>query len=892
MSIKHLDVFFNPKKIAVIGASEDPKRLGYHVFRNLVGKGFRGVVFPVHPTADGIQGVEAHRNINAVPHPVDLAIVANDPSEFPGVLDECGQKDVKGVVLLAPDFDYRVADPDALKSRITELSSIYGFRMLGPNSLGFLRPSKHLNASLYPLLPQRGNIAFISQAGTFSSAFLERAVSRSVGFSYFISLGYKLDIDFSDLIDFLGFDMETRAIILFMQHVTRGRKFLAALRSFANMKPIIVVRSGTYGGHAGTGAGVHGPAEIEDGVYEAVLKRGGAVRIDEMLDLYYMTEALAKQKRPRGKRLAVVTNSRSSLSIVVDCLLRQGGELATLGRETTEGIRTGLPVGSGAENPVHLLSEVTPAAYENALTSCMKDPDVDGVLALYLPYPGVNPREIASSIASASKARPDLPILSVLLGAEQIDLSREFLTSHGIPTFVAPEQAIRCFLYMYQYDYNLKLLRETPEAILVDFTPDVEKVRRVIERSAERNDPRLHLEEVREIIGVYGIPMIETHSAADEEEAARIASAIGYPVVMRVECGNASGKEHVFPEVLSEPSVRTAYRRLRDAAAASGCPDGTVIVQRKEQRHTFELTIEARRDPGFGSVIIFGTGGGFLEAMSDYAIGLPPLNQTLARRMMEETRIYRHLQHLPAYEDVLKQLEEIIVRFSQLVIDFPQIKEMEINPVIISEDDCRALYCRALIDEAMPKDYRVFQGDFCPPHLSICPYPYKYVREMSLGDGTDAMIRPIRGEDEPLIDRLFKSLSEETIMNRFCQKITEFSHERLVRFCQIDYDREMAFVAAVRDGENREEIIGVVRMIKLPDLENAEVSILISDDWQGRGVGKILMEYMINVSREIGLKTVWMEILKSNRRMLKLGSKYGFRQAYDDEDMVRVVLQL
>ncbi len=892
MAIKNLEAFFNPRRIAVLGASEDKKVLGYHVLRNLIGKGFKGVVFPVNPDSEAIQGVEAYRNINAIPHSIDLAILTLPPEELYTALDDCGQKDVKGVVIATPGFEQKVGNALQIEEQIKKISQIYGFRVLGPNSLGFLRPGKNLNASLFPSIPPKGNIAFISQSGISSAAFLERAMSKKMGLSYFISLGKSLDIDISDLIDFLGIDPDTKAIIIYMKNVGDGRKFMTAVRSFANSKPIVVVRSGRYD--------ISSKAELthsallarEDKVYEAAFKRAGAVRVNEMLDLFYITETLGKQHRPKGKRLAIVSNAVGPASMAIDTLLRMGGELGVLSEEIVAAIKKNLSIKGSISNPVNLLPEASPEDFELAVGSCLKDSGVDGVLVVYVPHPCLESKDIAAAVTSAARSVRDVPLFVALLGDELVQGARQFFNNTDIPTFVTPEQAVRSFMSMYRYDSNLKLLQETPEAILKDFVPDTEKTRGIIETAIGENRRVLHLTEVKEILDAYGIPIVETVRTTCEDDCVGIAEKIGYPVVLKIDSETIFHKleeDGVQLNLRDEKSVRDACKFLHTLAQSHGDAKAYVVVQPMVINHGYELVIGAKKDPSFGAAILFGTGGDLLEAMNDYAIGLPPLNQTLAKRMMEDTKIYQYLRDLPDFQRVLGQLEEILVRFSQLIIDFHQIKEIDINPFLISKKGVIALDAEILLDAGAVIKKGSFREDICPPHLSICPYPHQYAIERTLEDGTACCIRPIQAEDEPLIYALFKSLSDETITYRFGHTLVHFPHEKLGRYCQIDYDRELAFVGVIPD---KQKIIGDVRINKMPDLENAELSILISDEWQGKGIGNILMEYSIGIAKEIGLKSLWMEILKNNRRMLALGQKYGFKQAYDDEDMVKVVLQL
>jgi len=470
--------------------------------------------------------------------------------------------------------------------------------------------------------------------------------------------------------------------------------------------------------------------------------------------------------------------------------------------------------------------------------------------------------------------------------------ARQFFSNSDIPTFVTPEQAVRSFIFMYRYDYNLKLLQETPEAILRDFVPDKEKTKRIIETAIRENRHVLHLTEVKEILDAYGIPIVYTEKATCEEDCVGMAQKIGYPVVLKIDSEtifHKLEKNGVQLNLRDEQSVRDACRFLFALAQSHGDTRANVIVQPMVISHGYELAIGVKKDPSFGSAILFGTGGDLLEAMNDYTMGMPPLNQTLARRMMEDTKIYQYLHGQPDFQRALGQIEEILVRFSQLIIDFHHIKEIDINPFLVSKKGVMALDAEIILDEKAVIGRESLRDDLCPPHLSICPYPYQYAIERTMEDGRVCTIRPIQAEDEPLIYAFLKSLSDETIIYRFGHSLVHIPHEKLVRYCQIDYDRELAFVGVTADKKN---IIGDVRLSKMPDLENAELSILISDEWQGKGIGKALMEYSIGIAKEVGLKSLWMEILKNNRRMLALGNKFNFKQAYDDEDMVRVVLQL
>jgi acetyltransferase len=894
MSIRNLEFLFNPRRIAVIGASEEQGSLGYTIFRNLVGEGFSGAVYPVNPKIEAVQGVESYRTINDIPRDIDLAIMAMPCIELLQRLEECGWKGVKGVIILCPDFHFRVDDPLHYENQIKAISSSYGFRVLGPNSLGFIRPSYQLNASLFPKMPGRGSIAFISQSAAVATALLERAVSKNVGFSFFASLGGVFDIGFADMIDFLGVDPETKAIILYIEGIRNGRRFMSSARSFSCSKPIVVVKSGKFDLSAEVVMTRSGIVAGEDKVYDAAFKRAGALRVEEMLDLFYLTETISKQRRPKGMRLAIVSNSGAPAVIAVDTLLKMNGELARMSPEAIEDTKDGVPKKS-AKNPVDLLSNASPSEFKTAIQSCMKDPQVDGVLVIFCPSLGTKPKETAEAIADAVKAHHYKPLFTTWLGVAQVNEARTLIENRGIPTFVTPEQAVRAFIYMYRYDLNLKLLLETPEALLQDFTPDKKRAEEILRTASDEKRVVLNFYEVREIMLAYGIPVIPTIRADEVEDVVKAADEIGYPVVLKIDTPKIFHKlrtGRVRLNLKDRAAVEEAFKELKDIAASSGDAQAHVVIQPMIIRRGHELVIGSKKDTTFGSVIIFGTGGELLEAIEDYSIGMPPLNQALVKKVMQETRIGSYLYKQPAYANTMRHLEEVVVHFSQLVVDFPQINEIDINPFFVAGKEEGFVFDGGiLLEENILEGLMDFKGEFCPPHLSICPYPVQYTTELVLKDGTFALIRPIRPEDEHLIDELFKSFSEATISMRFYKRIIELRHEQLVMYCQIDYDREIAFVC-VTTKDGRDRIVGDARLIKQPDLDNAEMAVMVGDPWQGLGVGKSLCGRCINIARDLGIKRIWMEILKINFYMMGLSTKLGFRVVHEDEDSARVVLEL
>ncbi len=894
MPVKNLDSFFNPRRIAVIGASEEKNSIGYTVLRNLLGKGFKGSVYPVNPGMEAVQGVEAYPRISEIQKEIDLAILSVPSQDIPRALDECGRKGVKGIIILCFDFKKRVENSQKIQQQIKEASDKYGFRVLGPDSLGFIKPGINLNASIYPQIPPRGNIAFIAQSTTLSSALLNWAASKNIGFSYFISVGTKVDIKFADLIDFLGVDPETRAIILYIESIKNGRKFIAAVRSFASSKPIMVIKSGKFDVSAHIALTHSGYMAGEDRVYDAAFERAGAIRVEETLDLFYLAESLSKQRRPKGNHLAIITNSGGPAIIAVDTLLKLNGELATLSKETAESLQKHFTYLKYIQNPVDLFIESSQEDYDIALRGCLKDKNVDGVLVIHTPSYLPNSLDIAAAVVEASKAYPYKPIFTIWMGGDQVTASREYLSSHGIPTFVSVEQSVKSFMYMYRYDYNLRLLLETPAVILRDFEPDEYRAEEVIRKASKEKRLLLNLNEAKDVLLSYGIPVIPTKVVQSAEEAIGIADFIGYPVVLKIDSRKIFHKTELGGVQLNlrdQNSVRGAFQDLRKLAEAARDPDAQVVIQPMVSRSGYELVIGAKKDPTFGSVIVFGIGGTLLDAVEDYAIGLPPLNQTLARRMMSKTKIYNHLRRQVDFDSTLRYIEEVLVRFSHLIIHFPHIKEIDVNPFFVSNEESFALDANILLEADVLEGFVPLRGDFCPPHLSICPYPDQYIEIFKLGSGPATVIRPIRPEDEPLMEELLRTSSEQTLMMRFFRKISDMTHEQLTRYCHVDYDREISFVAIIRDN-GRDRIIGEIRMSKLPDQENAEMAVVVGDQWQGMGVGKALCLHCLKIAKDIGIRKMWMEILQVNARMLHRAEKMGFRKVSSDEDSVKVMLEM
>ncbi len=893
MSTFNLDAVFRPRRIAVVPASDEENSPGGTIFRNLVAWGFRGAVYPINEAQETVFGVEAYPDLLTIPRPIDLAILCGDPERLVSDLELAVKKAVRGALLICSDFWTRVASAGDLISRLKALGEAHGLRLLGPNSLGFICPRLRLNVSVLPGRLPAGGLAFLSDSATLAAAVFDWAVDKNVGFSFFVSLGAKVDIDLADMIDFLGLDPATRAIVVYLEGLRSGRKFMSAARAFARAKPIMVVKGGRFAEGPASAQTPIGALITEDRVYEAAFKRAGVIQVEEVLDLFHLAESLAKQPRPRGPRLAIITNARGPATLATDALIKYQGVLASFSEETVKNLARVVPA-EVIGNPLDLLSGASPKRYRLAISTCLQDKAVDGVLVIHAPVLQISAEDVAWAIVKASKAQLQKPVFASLMGKARVADGRRILKDQNIPSFVTPVEAVKSFVYMHRYDRNLRLLYETPGTLLEDFCPLREKVREVVLTAARQGRYRLNFSESLKILEAYQIETLDYQVVFSRQEAVAAARRIGFPVVLKVNSidilhKRASGAvalylfgpeqvARAFEEILSNVRERAPCARIEG-----------VIVQKMIRWPGFDLALGARKSETFGSVILFGAGGELIHSLRHCAVGLPPLNQTLARRLMEEAAIYEDLSRDDTLD--LRLLEKTLVRLSHLIIDFPEIKELHVNPLFFCEAGVYALDARIIIEEFSSLFPERPKGVFCPAHLSLCPYPDHFVFGTRLKDGRKVRLRPIRPEDEPLMAELFRTFSEETIRFRFLESKLFMPHEELIHYCQIDYDRELALVAEIKE-DRRLRIIGVVRLVRYPDEQSAEMAVVVGDPWQGKGLGQALCRFMIQVARDLGLKRIFMEIMPANSRMMALARKLKFKMMEADEDIVRMVLDL
>jgi acetyltransferase len=894
MVTTNLDKIFNPKNVAIIGASDVEGSVGYAIVKNFTQMGFTGKVFFVNIRKAEILGVKTYPTVDQIPEPVDLAIVATPAKTVPEVMEECGKAQVKGVIIVSAGFKETGPAGKALEEKILESAKKYGIRVIGPNCIGLIRPRNNLNATFLDKMPKPGNVAFLSQSGALGSAILDWALHENIGFSNFVSVGSMIDVDFGDLIDYFGSDPKTKSILMYVEGITEARKFMSAARHFARTKPIIVVKSGKFSESAKAAASHTGSLSGEDSIYDAAFKRAGIVRVNEIADLFNAAEVLGTQPLPKGPRLAIITNAGGPGVMATDALIAQGGKLAKISQKTLDSLNAVLPPFWSHGNPVDVLGDARSERYKAAVESCLNDDNIDGILIVFTQQAVSESVEIAKNIVELVRAKSyqNKTILTSFMGYGAVQEANSILNANNIPTYSTPEQAIRTYMYMYNYQANIDLLYETPEELPVDASPPKRPIMAILRNAAFEGREVLTEDEAKKILKYYNFPVVKTSVANNVDEAVAYAQEMGFPVVLKIlspQIIHKSDAGGVILNVNSPHEVREAFELLIQRATAYN-PNAQLIgvtVQPMIEKKGHELIIGGKTDPVFGPVILFGMGGVGVELFKDYSIGLPPLNTTLIHRMMEETKVYRLLKgwrNAPAVD--LKKLDETVLMFSQLLVDFPQIKEIDINPLLINEKEATILDARIVVDkEKMCKKFVPHE------HMVISPYPKKDEILWLLKNGQEVLLRPIKPEDEPMWLEMFQSLSEESIRYRFFQMLKDTPHEVRVRYCNVDYDREIALVAEMVENGKR-KILGVTRLSIESDEKSGEMAFLVSDYWQGLGLGTKMVDYVLDIAKEKGIDKVNAIILQDNYRALSLTKKMGFSIEYITDGTVKATLNL
>ncbi len=890
-----LDSMFSPQSVALIGATDKEASVGRTVLERLRIPAFRGRIYLVNPNHTEVLGLRAYSRIGDIPEKVDLAVIVTPAKTVPGIVGECVDAGVRAAVVISAGFKERGPEGAALELEIQKQLRRGTMRFIGPNCLGVMNPHTGLNATFAQDIALPGNVAFLSQSGALLTAILDWSFQAQVGFSAIVSTGSMLDVGWGDLIDYFGDDPATGSILLYMESVGDARPFLSAAREVALRKPIIVIKAGRTAAASKAARSHTGALTGSDEVFDAALRRCGVLRVSSVSDLFYMAEVLSKQPRPRGPRLMILTNAGGPGVLATDRLLSVGGELAPLSDASMESFNALLPAHWSHGNPIDILGDAGPERYSKALEIAAKDPNSDGLLVILAPQGMTDPAQVAENLKAQAGVHGK-PILASWMGGTSVAKGIEILNAANIPTFSYPDTAARAFTYMWKYSYNLRGLYETPA--LSEATDSFGKVQSKVKTFLEtiRASGRTILTEAesKRVIALYGITTVETRLASSDAQAGDCAEAIGFPVALKLNSETITHKTDVGGVKLnlkSREEVVRAYREIEKSVREKAGAENFlgVTVQPMVKLDGYEIILGSSVDAQFGPVILFGSGGQMVEVYGDRALALPPLNSTLAMRLMEQTKIYRALRGVrgrPAVD--MAALENALIRFSRLVVEQRWIKEVDINPLVATPERVIALDARIVL-----QDFGVAEEQL--PRSAIRPYPARYVSQWLAKNGTKTLIRPIRPEDEPAMAKFHETLSDRSVYLRFfhLEKLSSrVAHARLLRKCFIDYDREMALVAERTNPESEQHcIMAVGRLTRTPGTKEAEVAVLVADEFQKCGLGSELLGRLIQVGRDEKLERITASILPENMGMRALATHYGF-ETVKTSDLTAIKIEL
>ena len=890
MSTHPLAPLFEPKNIAIVGVSRRAEGVGHRVLCNIRDGGFSGAVYPIHPAADELAGAKAYPTFAALPERVDVAVIAVPAARVPEVLQQAAMRGTKFAVVLSAGFEADAEGRQLLDSVRAQLPHS-GLRLVGPNCLGLMRANVRLNASFSHGIGRPGSLALVSQSRALCSAILDWAQARNIGFSAVASLGAAVDVGFGDVLDYLALDRHTRSVLLYVEGVDQPRHFMSGLRALARLKPVIVVKAGRHGA-AGLPVATHaGAIAGDDAIFDAALRRAGAVRVATLPELFSTAELLSHAPRLPAGRLAIVTNAGGLGVLAADRAEDLGVSLATLADETRTQLSSVLPPQASVRNPVDVLADASAARYDQALELCLADRGVDGALVLLSPQLMTAPSEVAAVVAGRERASHK-PVLACFMGGAQVEAARATFAANEVPAFESPEAAVEALAHLASYRRNQALLLQAPDVFDSDEF-DVEGARLIIEAALAQGRKSLSQLESKAILRSFRIPVVPAMRARSGDEALVAAQQLGFPIAMKIDSPDILHKTDVGGvrlDVMTAAQVRKVYRELTEDVAKhrpEARIEGVIVepmLQRKEAR---ELIAGVKRDPAFGPAIVFGPGGTLVELLGTPAIGLPPLNTRLACDMLEHTgaaRLLGPVRNWAAADS--SALTRVLLRLSDLVCELPEVRELDINPLLADADGAIALDARIVIDHVSASQRRY-------AHLAIAPYPRELIQQLQLADGTPMTLRPIRPEDAELEQDFTRRLSLESRRFRFMQGLSELTPQMLLRFTQLDYDRELALLAVQRT-EAGEQELGVARYIGDADGRGCEFAIVVADAWQKRGVASHLMRALIAAAREHGFTQMHGDVLSDNVRMLSWMGRLGFlvRPHPDDATLRLVTLQL
>ncbi|MDH3350365.1 MAG: bifunctional acetate--CoA ligase family protein/GNAT family N-acetyltransferase [Gammaproteobacteria bacterium] len=884
MNTHYLTSLFTPDSVALFGASDKPDSVGGVVFRNLLTSGFKGRIYAINPKRDEVQGQKAFPSLEEIDEVVDLAVVATPAASIPGIVEACGERGVKMMLILSAGFRETGTEGRRLEDRVTELVRRYGIRLMGPNCLGLIRPDKGLNITFGNNNAQPGNLAFVSQSGAICTAILDWAEKNDIGFSAVVSTGIAADLDFGDYLDFLVSDPATRAILLYIEGINNSRRFMSSLRAAARIKPVIALKVGRHAAGAEASMSHTGALVGSDETFAAALSRSGVLRVATVGQLFGAAKALSSTHyRGKSERLVIITNGGGPGVMAADRATDQEIELSVLSAETMAALNEALPGVWSHGNPVDIIGDAPPERYQRALDICLQDPGVDGAIVILTPQAMTRPTEVAEAVIKSAQ-RSDKPIMTSWMGGRQVEEARRRFSNARVPDFRTLENAVDAFSYLARYNKNQRLLLQTPAGLTGGQPPpDREGARLIIEAVLTEQRKVLTEPESMAVLNAFRVPTVRNAVAHSANEALINAESIGFPIAMKVLSKDISHKSDaggVRLNINSAQEVRSTYRQLVDEVqrrVPGANISGVTIEKMYRSANGRELMIGIIRDPVFGPVISFGSGGTSVEIMGDSAVSLPPLNRRLAIDLINRTRVSRMLgrfRQMPAVD--IELLVDVLRSVSSMACELPWLQELDINPLIMDEAGIVAVDARIVVDYPTPSTDPYH-------HLAIHPYPSRLVRKIQLNDGTDILIRPIRPEDADMEARFVRELSKEAKYFRFMNSLQELSQEMLVRFTQIDYHNEMALIAVNSDGAGEEQI-GVARYTTNVDKTSCEFALVVSDRWQSRGIAHHLMRDLMEIARDRNLEWMQGQVLSSNTKMLELVSSLNFQVRTDPED--------
>ncbi|MEJ2178872.1 MAG: bifunctional acetate--CoA ligase family protein/GNAT family N-acetyltransferase [Gammaproteobacteria bacterium] len=882
MGPHYLDRLFAPKAIAVFGASTRDNAVGTRLYQNLLDAGFAGPIYPINPKYQELQGKPCYPSIHDINDSIDLVVITTPAKTVPEIIHECGEHGVRAAIVISAGFGEGNGAGTHLQNQVLQEAARYQMRIMGPNCLGLIRTREKLNATFSKSMAQAGPLALVSQSGALCTAILDWAAPRNIGFSTVVSLGSASDIEFGDVLDYLALDPATQSILLYIEGIRNARRFMSGLRAAARLKPVVVVKVGRHSEGSRAAISHTGALVGSDDVFDAALKRAGVVRAMSIEQLFSAAHLLATHNRVKGNRLAIVTNGGGPGVMATDRAIDLGLTIAQFEESTVQHLNTQLPEHWSHSNPVDILGDATAERFQVAVEACLQDNNVDGVVVMLTPQAMTEPTLAAKAVIMAGKNRKK-PLLTCWMGESQVEEAWNLFAKDKIPSFPTPEASIEAFSYLANYQRNQILLLQAPGPLAKRSAPDVEGAQLIIDDALEEQRTVLTGMESKALLTAFGVPVNTAFEAHSANEALVAAESLGFPVAMKINASKLSHKSDVGGVRLNindAHAVRNTYTAMTNSIHEQH-PDsdirGVTIEKMYRNGNGRELIIGVIRDPVFGPVISFGSGGTDVEVQRDRAVALPPLNSFIARNLINNTRVAKLLgnfRNLPAVN--FHALVQVLLRVSEIVCEIPRIQELDINPIMADEKGVTALDARIVID-AHIKPVKPYD------HMAIHPYPTHLQSSWHLADSTEITIRPIRPEDAEIEDAFVRELSPKAKYFRFMQALRELTPEMLIRFTQIDYDREMAFIAVLeQDGQELE--VGVARYSTNPDGESCEFALVVDDEWQHKGIGSRLMTTLMSAAKNRGFKTMEGEILADNREMLKLVEHLGFTNSLSSED--------